>query len=78
MIKAPTMVETLLKDTLKWAKAGFTLAGGDVITHRLEQCKSCEFWDKKSYGGSGKCTVCGCSTKAKLVLSTSKCPKDKW
>jgi hypothetical protein len=72
------MAKSLLTETAQWAKKGFKLASGDVITERYSKCKDCQYWDKKAYGGSGKCTVCGCSTKAKLVLETSKCPEGKW
>jgi hypothetical protein len=72
------MAKSLLTETAHWAKKGFKLASGSVITDRYSKCVVCPYWDKKSYGGSGKCTVCGCSTKAKLVLETSKCPEGKW
>lgn len=72
------MVKSLVADTAKWAKKGFKLASGEVITKRFEACRACAYWDSKAWGGSGKCTVCGCSTKAKLVLETSACPKGKW
>lgn len=78
MPTALDMAKSLLTDTAKWAKKGFKLASGDVITRRFEQCQNCAYWDRKAWGGSGRCTVCGCSTKAKLVLETSACPKGKW
>ena len=72
------MLKNILTDAARWAKSGFAIAKTETIKERLEKCSGCEFWDKKSYGGSGKCLVCGCSTKAKLALATSKCPKQKW
>ena len=78
MPNALDKVKSLLTDTAKWAKKGFKLASGDVITRRFQHCQNCAYWDRKAWGGSGKCTVCGCSTKAKLVLETSACPKGKW
>lgn len=78
MPTALDMAKSLLTDTAKWAKKGFKLASGDVITARLQHCQNCEYWDEKAWGGSGKCTVCGCSTKHKLVRATSVCPKGKW
>lgn len=72
------MAKSLLNDAAKWAKKGFKIASGDVVALRYEKCRNCEYWSPKSFGGSGKCKVCGCSTKAKLILETATCPKNKW
>jgi hypothetical protein len=72
------MAKSLLADTARWAKKGFKIASPEAIIRRLGACKACPYWNPKAWGGSGKCRVCGCSTKAKLALETSTCPKGKW
>jgi hypothetical protein len=63
-----------------WAKAGFSMASTETLESRLAICKGCEFWDAAGFGGTGKCSKCGCSTQAKLRMATSACPLDppKW
>jgi hypothetical protein len=63
-----------------WAKAGFSMASTETLESRLTICKGCEFWDAAGFGGTGRCSKCGCSTQAKLRIATSACPLDppKW
>jgi hypothetical protein len=77
----PTVKElaaSLLTESVRWVRKGFPIAEAEVVESRLQICNGCEHWNPRGYGGTGKCTVCGCSTKVKLVLGTSKCPIDKW
>ena len=57
-----------------------SMATQQTVESRLSICRSCEFWDSSGFGGSGKCSKCGCSTHAKLRLAASTCPLDppKW
>jgi hypothetical protein len=57
-----------------------SMATQQTVESRLSICRSCEFWDSSGFGGSGKCSKCGCSTHAKLRLAASICPLDtpKW
>ena len=63
-----------------WAKTGFSLASAETLEARLAICRGCEFWDATGFGGSGRCSKCGCSTQAKLRMATSTCPlaPPKW
>jgi hypothetical protein len=61
-----------------WAKAGFQVVDASQLQSRLDVCKGCEFWDQSGFAGTGSCKKCGCSTQAKLRMTTSKCPVDKW
>jgi hypothetical protein len=71
-------VKSLLQDSAKWVKAGCPLASNEVIADRYSKCAACEYFCKEAYEGSGKCLLCGCSTKAKIILETSQCPEGKW
>jgi hypothetical protein len=77
----PTLKEkvlSLLTEAAIWGGKGFPIADQELVQKRLEICSACPHWNSKGFGGTGKCTVCGCSTKAKLTMSTSKCPEAKW
>ena len=50
----------------------------DELDKRLALCKGCEWWDPESFGKTGSCKKCGCSTWAKLRMASEKCPIDKW
>lgn len=63
--------------------AGKFIARGKIVTQkqfdgRMKICKTCEFWDKAAFMGTGRCRKCGCNGKAKLKLSTEACPIGKW
>jgi len=72
------MVKTAMLSLSKWAANGAKLSDDQTIESRLNTCKSCEFWNQKGFGGSGRCMKCGCSTWAKLRMATEKCPIGKW
>jgi hypothetical protein len=72
------MAQTFMKSMGSWAKSGFKTVTEEQLKERLEICAKCEFWDKNSFAGTGRCLKCGCSTQAKLRLATEKCPIDKW
>ena len=81
VIKKYTFVksaESLLKSSVRWAKGGFSLADETLFSERKAICQTCQNWDLKAFAGSGKCKICGCSTKLKLKLKTEKCPLGKW
>jgi hypothetical protein len=62
----------------EWAMSGFRNATPEQLEYRMKICKGCEFWDQSGFAGTGSCKQCGCSTQAKLRMSTSRCPIDKW
>lgn len=77
----PNIVEKaklLLSSVGAWAARGFPVADEDLVKSRLEICSSCPHWNPRGFGGTGKCTACGCSTQAKLTMKTSVCPEGKW
>lgn len=83
--KPPVVEPSLKKKALslaasltEWAAAGFKVVSQEEFDRRLATCKSCEFWDGRAMAGTGKCKKCGCSTQAKLRLSTAACPENKW
>ena len=61
-----------------WAAKGFAVVTPEQLDSRKAICATCEFWNPAGFSGSGSCNKCGCSTFAKLRMSTSKCPIDKW
>lgn len=72
------MAKDFSTEIIKWAKQGFKVVSPEQYQARFEVCKKCPLWDKDAFAGTGKCKKCGCSTRAKLSLITSKCPIDKW
>ena len=73
-----TQAKSLLSASSAWAKSGFNTATETELQSRMEICKECDFWNPKGFRGTGSCQKCSCSTQAKLRMSTSKCPIDKW
>jgi hypothetical protein len=74
-----TMAKNFGSSMVKWAKSGFqTVDEESIFNARLEICKACPEWDSKALSGTGRCKICGCSTKAKLRLATESCPKNLW
>jgi hypothetical protein len=65
-------------DMGKWARSDFKTTTAEQLEERIAICKLCEFWNASGFAGTGKCDKCGCSTQAKLRMSTSKCFIDKW
>jgi hypothetical protein len=72
------MIHNFLISSTFWALEGMPIASNEIIDYRLSVCTPCEFWNSKSFGGTGKCTKCGCSTWAKLRMVTERCPIGKW
>ena len=66
------------KAITEWVTDGFKVPTESQISERLEICKSCEFWNENGFVGTGLCEKCGCSTEAKIRMSSQKCPIDKW
>lgn len=77
-ISALTKARSLLNAAKNFAKDGFVFVSDSVFNQRLDICKGCPEWDPSSFLNTGSCTLCGCSTKAKLRLPSEKCPIDKW
>jgi hypothetical protein len=75
---AAEMASTLANSMLNWAKNGFKTVDDQILKKRMTICWGCEFWDKYSFAGTGRCTKCGCSTQAKLRLAHEKCPINLW
>jgi hypothetical protein len=71
-------LQSFYESMQKWVSSGFNETNKDTLQKRLSACGVCEFWDKSSFGGTGKCKKCGCSTWAKLRMATEKCPIGKW
>ena len=76
--KLTTMAKTFFDSTSKWIKNGAIKTDEETFKKRLDECRNCEFWNAKAIRGTGRCMKCGCSTWAKLRMSTEKCPIGKW
>ena len=70
----PQMAKRLGSSVAGWAKGGFPMASAETLGERLAICKACNFWDQGGFGGTGRCSICGCSTHVKLRMATSVCP----
>lgn len=71
-------LDSFIRSSISWMKSGFDIIDDFNLSKRMQICISCEFWDKASFRGTGKCTKCGCSTWAKLRMATERCPLGKW
>ena len=64
------------------AGAGIEKASDEVIKYRLSLCNECEekiYVMSKVIGKNvSKCKVCGCFIKAKTLLKSEACGKNKW
>lgn len=60
-------------------RSGFKKAPDSVIESRLTVCRGCGYWQEDVRFGFGKCNhpQCGC-TRAKLWVSSEKCPQGFW
>ena len=56
------------------ATGGPVFVPPEVKAARVAACQACPKWDSTGAAGTGRCTVCGCSTAAKLALATEQCP----
>jgi hypothetical protein len=78
---APTISQqaaSLGKSLLNWTSSGLAPTPPDALAERTGICKACPEWDSSALGGTGRCAKCGCSTWAKLRMSTESCPLGKW
>jgi hypothetical protein len=73
-----TMAKTALQSIAKWTINGVKITDSETLKKRLDTCHQCEFWNSKGFHGTGRCMKCGCSTWAKLRMSTERCPIGKW
>lgn len=71
-------IVTAGKAVVKFGKSGCRRVDQETLDARRAICRSCEHWDAGSFGGTGKCKKCGCSTWAKLRMATERCPIGKW
>jgi hypothetical protein len=46
----------------------------EISESRLEICRGCEFYRKRT----NQCSKCGCFMKLKTTLEKAKCPVGKW
>lgn len=76
--KAKDMIKNFAGSMSRWARAGLPVVTKEQFDERFDKCKNCEHWNGSALLGTGRCKLCGCSTKAKLHLATEKCPIDKW
>lgn len=72
------MVKSFTEGIYAWARSGFTKASPGQIEERLSICRSCEWWNPEGFRGTGRCRKCGCSTWAKIRMTSSACPIGKW
>jgi hypothetical protein len=71
------MFGNLIESTSVWILGGMKKTPMEEVSHRLEICKTCEFYDPNGFIGTGKCMKCGCSA-AKIYMETALCPIGKW
>lgn len=74
----PKQAATLGKALGNWTASGFAATPPDILAAREAICRACLEWDAAAMGGTGRCAKCGCSTWAKLRMSTERCPLGKW
>lgn len=67
----------LVKEAGKFIASGMRFVPPEVEEQRKGICFQCQFWDKKGYGGMGKCRKCGCS-KMIFKVASKKCPISLW
>lgn len=72
------LINLSIEAATKWSKAGLPNAPKHIVKTRNKICNECEFWDSKAMMKTGQCKICGCSTWAKIRMSTEKCPIGKW
>jgi hypothetical protein len=73
-----TMAKSLASSLVGFVAAGMPVVSEEQLQARLDICRSCEKWDASGFKGTGRCSLCGCSTQAKLRMATSECPIKKW
>lgn len=65
---------SLVRSTVKYAKAGFPAASDQERERRAAICAECPSLRKEEY----RCGECGCYLKFKIAMGTSECPINKW
>lgn len=70
--------KSLVNSATSIISGGGKTTNEDTYNNRVNICKACEHHDASGYGGTGKCSICKCSTVAKPKMQDSKCPIDKW
>ena len=61
-----------------WAASGFSSTPPEILAQREATCRACSEWDSAAWNNTGRCMKCGCSTWAKLRMSSEQCPLGKW
>jgi hypothetical protein len=72
------MAKSIGNSIANFVRGGFSTTDSETLAAREETCRGCEFWDSEALNGTGRCRKCGCSTWAKLRMTTEKCPIGKW
>jgi predicted Zn-ribbon and HTH transcriptional regulator len=62
----------------RFARAGFATTPPEALAIREATCRACPEWDAQALNNTGRCRKCGCSTWAKLRMTTERCPLGKW
>tara|TARA_R110000765_G_scaffold47794_4_gene98022 strand:+ start:8801 stop:9190 length:390 start_codon:yes stop_codon:yes gene_type:complete len=65
---------SFLQEIGKWKQKGFAITHWRIFLRRSDACSKCPF---SVPGLFPTCGRCGC-TRAKLFLSTARCPENKW
>ena len=74
----PQQAASLGKALVNWTSSGFAPTPPDILATREATCRACPEWDAAALNNTGRCRKCGCSTWAKLRMSTERCPLGKW
>ena len=72
------LLQSAMASTNNFARAGFATTPPESLATREATCRACPEWDAQALNGTGRCRKCGCSTWAKLRMSTERCPIGKW
>ena len=60
------------RSLLRWARAGFPIAGSVRYAYRRSVCALCPKWTGR------QCLICGCATAIKLRMTSERCPLGRW
>ena len=70
--------EAAAQATGRFARSGFQTTPPEALATREATCRACPEWDAQALNNTGRCRKCGCSTWAKLRMTTERCPLGKW
>jgi len=70
----PQRIKMFMQTIYDWVKSGFKLEDELSQIMRLEMCKACPEFKKKST----QCKICGCVMSKKVKISSASCPLNKW